>query len=158
MTWRPRPNRPFEKDDELQRYDGASAEQIETWKREDPLRFTADHVPGHDRRNGSVVVLMTDRECDFGVLNVVDRAPRNPGPDECHQIVSVFAEAAELNGLQVGLILHRHGPAMQTDVDERWHAALLATAAARDVPVLGTVVRTASGDLVRVTRRSTSVA
>lgn len=158
MTWRSRPKRPFEKDDELQRYDGASPEQIDAWKREDPLRFTADHVPGHDRRNGCAVVLMADHECDFGVLNVVDRTPRNPGPDECYEILRVFAEEAARSGLRVGLVLHRHGPAVQTDVDERWHAALLAATTQSDVVVLGTVVRTEGGDLVRVTLRSTSAA
>ncbi len=150
MTTRRRSDRPFEKHDELDRYDNATPALLEDWKRRDPLRFAADHIPSHDRRRLSAIMLMVDRDCGFGVVNIIESPPTNPGPDDCYAAVAGFADAAAQHDMQLGLILHRHGPERQTVVDERWHSALLAAAAKNHVPVLGTVVRTVGGELVRV--------
>lgn len=121
----------------------------------DPLGFVADHLAQRDRRAGSIAVVIDCGPRRNQVVSCVHDAPLDPDLDACRAVLDVFVEAAldvRPPGFvaRIGLIVHRTGPAVPADLDQRWAEALADACGHPGVMAMGVVTRTAGGHLLRL--------
>lgn len=129
----------------------------------DPVRpedlpvFIADHIPLADRREGSIAFFTDDTGGRQQLLAIVHDGPAEPTDEDCLMQVAGYLtrvaggdEAADFTDLGFGLVLHRRGTSVVTDLDRRWRRAADGAAEALGLRVLGVLARTWSGALVTV--------
>jgi hypothetical protein len=139
---------------EAERWAALHDEALRAAADQDPLGFVADHLPRHERREGSVAVLLDCGPAGPRSVHVVSDAPLRPSPDACRAVLDRVAELAldRPAGIRarIGVIHHRRGGPEVHDLDRRWAEALRDVAADAGLAVLGVAARIEDGALVRV--------
>lgn len=147
----------------------------------DPLLFLADHVSVGERVAGTVVIHVRLTDPDERMAMIVDGGPTDPDEADCIGLIVtalsklgagdpfddgqsvVTMEGATFPPdafapprcpvLEMGLIIHRDGPAEIDPIDRVWAEVLDTIAEIYEFTSLGVVTRTRCGAIVRMPPR-----
>lgn len=92
-----------------------------------------------ERRRRTVWIFVCDQENRGLVVSPIDDLPMEPTPEDCREVVSLFAEvlgAASENGALL-VAITRPGPSSVIESDRHWHHAVHEVCAETGVRVLG---------------------